>query len=285
MHKILELKYLPEILPFYDVLLFDIWGVISEGNFTYKSVVESINSIMDKKEVFIISNAPRDIDFSYKELKEHGLKIPPNQIMTSGYLVKSLLLQSKKYFFIDEPIILHLGSDRNKDLIKPLDYKITNNLDHANICLLSIFRDHGEDLQEFDHLFPEIIKKQIPIICSNPDIIVPHKGNYRYCSGYFAAKIENMGGEVIYTGKPNKEIYQVVFDLISEVEKKKILMIGDTFETDILGAKNMNIDSALVLTGNAKNFYFKTDTMESKLQKLTKISIEKNIIPNFIIDL
>lgn len=33
-------------------------------------------------------------------------------------------------------------------------------------------------------------------------------------------------------------------------DKNRILMIGDTLETDILGATNAGIDSALVMTGN-----------------------------------
>ena len=34
----------------------------------------------------------------------------------------------------------------------------------------------------------------------------------------------------------------------------EILMVGDTIETDILGASDFGIDSALVLTGNGARF-------------------------------
>ncbi|KJV53838.1 HAD hydrolase, IA, variant 1 family protein [Orientia tsutsugamushi str. Gilliam] len=61
-----------------------------------------------------------------------------------------------------------------------------------------------------------------------------------------------MGGKVVYSGKPHSEIFQAVLNTLAlNVKKKKILMIGDTLETDILGANNIGIDSALVLTGNA----------------------------------
>ena len=51
-------------------------------------------------------------------------------------------------------------------------------------------------------------------------------------------------------GKPSKTFYAYCPET-AKVPKNKILMIGDTPETDILGAQNFGIDSLLVFTGNA----------------------------------
>jgi ribonucleotide monophosphatase NagD (HAD superfamily) len=52
----------------------------------------------------------------------------------------------------------------------------------------------------------------------------------------------------VVVGKPSK----IAFDIALEVagcEKEEALMVGDRLETDILGAVDAGIDSALVLTG------------------------------------
>jgi ribonucleotide monophosphatase NagD (HAD superfamily) len=59
-----------------------------------------------------------------------------------------------------------------------------------------------------------------------------------------------MGARVIYMGKPSKTFYSSLPEA-TKVPKDTILMIGDTLETDILGAQNFGIDSLLVFTGNA----------------------------------
>jgi ribonucleotide monophosphatase NagD (HAD superfamily) len=45
----------------------------------------------------------------------------------------------------------------------------------------------------------------------------------------------------------------MVFKEFPERDLSKILMIGDTIETDIIGAIQVGIDSLLVLTGNTGN--------------------------------
>ena len=63
-----------------------------------------------------------------------------------------------------------------------------------------------------------------------------HRGNKKeYCAGYIAKIFEDMGGEVIYYGKPHKEIYKMCFN-----ENEKVLAIGDNLRTDIKGANNLN---------------------------------------------
>jgi len=43
-----------------------------------------------------------------------------------------------------------------------------------------------------------------------------------------------------------KEFFEIIFKEICVKNKKEVLMIGDTFTSDILGANNAGIDSCLV---------------------------------------
>ena len=68
------------------------------------------------------------------------------------------------------------------------------------------------------------------------------------CAGALAKTFETLGGEVIYYGKPYKEIYEMCFDT-----KEKVLAIGDNLRTDIKGANNLNIDSLFIYNGVHRN--------------------------------
>lgn len=89
----------------------------------------------------------------------------------------------------------------------------------------------------------------------NPDLGINQHGIYRYCSGYYAEKIKQLGGKVIYSGKPYEEIYSKVLQECPSVAKNRILMIGYTFYTDILADNWFGIDSGLVLTGNSRDYH------------------------------
>ena len=59
-------------------------------------------------------------------------------------------------------------------------------------------------------------------------------------------------------------------------------MIGDTFETDILGANRSGIDSALVLTGNSVKLHDQKKLINDKLKALTIHARNIGIMPTFV---
>jgi HAD superfamily hydrolase (TIGR01459 family) len=102
-------------------------------------------------------------------------------------------------------------------------------------------------------MIQKIIQNKIPVICANPDKIATHGDKTRKCAGYIADKILAKGGRVIFIGKPYPLIYEIIMEKYSCTDKSKVLMVGDTIETDVRGAKQAGIVSLLVLTGNTGN--------------------------------
>ena len=280
----LQLKNIFSVMDDYDVFLFDIWGVIQENYVAYLGVVDSINAIMKQKIVFFVSNVPRDNLAIYQMLKDLGINVSPEMIITAGEIAINIIDASKINFGITNPIIFHLGNDRN-NITETFHHTITTNIYEANIMLITCYREEFENLEEFDDFLRLVAKLNIINICANPDIIAPNQGKNRYCAGYFSQKLEQFGGSVIYTGKPHKEIYNNVLNKIPNISKNRILMVGDTLGTDILGANRFGIDSALVLTGNAKAFHEEYHDMDKKLLQLKIASIQENVMPNFVIQL
>ena len=204
----------------------------------------------------------------------------PEQVLTSGDVVR------EQFILSNDPIFRHLGkcfyhldSAKNKDLLAGLKTEETQNLEEAKFVLLSAFMDASENLRQYDNYLNQALKLQLPIICVNPDKIAVEGDSIRYCSGTLAEQYEQMGGTVYYYGKPYANVFDVVFSRVKAkgvLDKKRMLMIGDTLETDILGANRAGIDSALVQTGNVGRLLVSGKSMEQIIQV-------DGIVPNWII--
>ena len=107
------------------------------------------------------------------------------------------------------------------------------------------------------------------MVCTNPDLIVHRGGVEEYCAGKIAEIFENLGGEVVYFGKPHKEVY-----LSCLKKNQKTLVVGDNLKTDIKGANNMNLDSIFITGG----IYKSQINNEKIVEKLFK---EHNVSANY----
>lgn len=78
--------------------------------------------------------------------------------------------------------------------------------------------------------------------------------------------------EAIGIPKPDKGFFEYVFEKISEKDKSKIIVVGDSLSSDILGAKNAELDSIwLNLNNTSLTYNLKPTFTVSDLRKLEKI--------------
>lgn len=116
-----------------------------------------------------------------------------------------------------------------------------------------------ENIDKYKKVLKQLFKRNLTMICSNPDKFVFDGKVKKFVLqvGAIAEYYNNIGGKVIYIGKPHKEIYNYALKNLN-FKKNRVLMIGDNTQTDILGARNYGIKSVLVIDGynkNEKNFY------------------------------
>ena len=69
------------------------------------------------------------------------------------------------------------------------------------------------------------------------------------CAGALADIYIALGGEVIWYGKPHATIYRHALRLGGNPPPEAVLAIGDSLQTDILGAARMGIDAIFVTGG------------------------------------
>ena len=232
---------LSKIAHLYDTIIFDIWGVIHEGGLPYPGVASYINNLAKQTNVYFLSNTPRPSNITVNNLASYGIHTIRDFVITSGEVVRNNIITGAT-----KGMIYHLGADKNQDILKELDRLTVSTLSDADYILLTYYALDDEDNQIIFEIFQEAKGLNLPLLCANPDISVPNKNLRTNCSGYFAKYYSDIGGEVSYCGKPYPEVFAKVPAI------GKVLMVGDTIETDIIGANNFGFDSALVLTGNSR---------------------------------
>ncbi len=258
-----NLNHLSEIFKLYDTYIIDLWGVMHNGislNSKAIEVIENLNN--NSKKIIFLSNAPRPsakvIEFLRKlKMEEKFL----SKIVTSGEVAMQAINNNRfgKKFY-------HLGPARDNSIFERVQENKTS-LDKCDFILCTGFFDEQEnDLEYYKTLLEDYTNKKL--MCTNPDLVV-HRGNIEeLCAGSIAKTFESIGGEVVYYGKPYKEVYDMCFN-----QGEKVLAIGDNLRTDIKGANNLNVDSLFIYNGVHRN-EFKNDKELSMLLK--KYNVKTN---------
>jgi len=251
-----KLEHFSEIYKSYDTFIVDLWGVMHDGIALNLDAITTIeNLIASKKKVFFLSNAPRPNNKVINFLKKLKMqeKLLQN-VLTSGEVAIKFLREKKfgnKFF--------HLGPEKDNSLYKGLEIKKTS-LEMCDFILCTgLFHDYEQNLNYYKDLLKNSLSKKF--ICTNPDLIVHRGDTQEYCAGKIAQIFENLGGEVIYFGKP----YELVYNEILNTTEKSFI-IGDNLNTDIKGANNLKLDS-LFITGGVHRSEFKD---ENDLKNLLK---------------
>ena len=256
----------------YDALICDVWGVIHNGRELFEGVNDCLVKFRSKqKPVVLLSNAPRPSKYIERMLNQLGLDRKSfNEIVTSGDMTMSVLNEShygsKCY---------HIGPDRDLNIFDGVNVSRVS-FDEADFLFVTgLFDDEIEDENSYSSILDEAKKRNLKLICANPDIVVQRGEKLIPCAGAIAKKYEEIGGKAINIGKPFSPIFDKAVNLIkgiNENQNPRIIVIGDGLETDIKGANILKMDSLLVLGG-----LFASESERNIIEVLKK----KNIFPSY----
>ena len=261
-----KLDHLKNIFNNYDHFIIDLWGVVHNGVKPYEGAMKTIEELYNKKKNYIfLSNAPRPVNDVRKFLIEKMLidKKFLNNILTSGEAAINSIKNFNygKFFF-------HLGPDRDSKIFEGLENHKTNLEKCDYILCTGLYDSEMNKLNYYKKLLENSTAKKM--ICTNPDLIVDRGNTQEYCAGSIAKIFEKIGGEVVYFGKPHKQIYNSILK-----EKDKALIIGDNLRTDIKGANLIKQDSLFIIDGVHKKEITELDNLSNILRKY---NVETNFI-------
>jgi HAD superfamily hydrolase (TIGR01459 family) len=241
---------LRELVRGVDVVLSDIWGVVHNGLESFPEACEALHSFRSRGgTVILITNAPRPADSVQRQLRKLGVADETyDAIVSSGDLTRLYVADhpGRKIFWLgpEHDSAVHRGLDAVFAPLEEADY----------IVCTGLYDDETETAEDYRGMMLKARERKLTLVCANPDIVVERGDRLIYCAGAIAELYRELGGEVIFYGKPHRPIYERAMMLAGErqghpIDRKKVLAIGDSVRTDLTGAREFGIDCLFVTRG------------------------------------
>ena len=271
---------LSEIVKNYRVIFFDAYGVVKNFTGLLDGVVPLLRQLNSEKIPFFIltndaSRSPSLLSEYYID-KDGASLVPEENIISSGLLAHEFIRAK-----VPQGQIAYLGKSQSEfyirtDVHQPIP--IAEVVDPTKLVAFAMLDDEGFDWNHDINKSLNILRHfNIPSIIANPDWTFPvGLSHLAMAIGGIGEIMERICGKTFLRfGKPDAQVFTYAYSKakqrISDLQKSEILMIGDTLDTDILGANKFGIHSALVLTGN---------TMPEEYQRAIE---QKGIQPDYVL--
>jgi HAD superfamily hydrolase (TIGR01459 family) len=242
---------LSELAPGYDLILCDIWGVLHNGLVAFPPAGEALTRFRAEGGwVVLVSNAPRPGTGVAAQLDRVGVpRTAWDAILTSGDLTRAAVIERKG------ETVHHIGPPRDLPIFDGLDV-VFGDVEAADYVVCSGFHDDDtETVEDYRASLGRMRARDLWMICANPDLVVERGDRLVPCAGALAAAYQEMGGRVLYAGKPHRPVYEAALATGAKLRggepvlASRVLAVGDAMRTDIAGAAAFGIDSLLVARG------------------------------------
>jgi HAD superfamily hydrolase (TIGR01459 family) len=238
------------IAPRYDVVLCDIWGVVHNGIAAHTQACDALMRFRAHGgTVVLITNAPRPSPWVVRQMDRLGVPHDAyDDVMTSGDLTRDVIAGRKG------EAVFHIGPERDLSIFDDLDLRLTA-VEAADYVVCSgLFDEYQETPEDYCSLVATMRDRGLHMVCANPDLVVERGTERFYCAGAIADLYRATGGNVLYTGKPHRPIYEAALAKSAGVRgaaaaPARTLAIGDSLRTDITGARTLGIDGLFVSGG------------------------------------
>ena len=230
-----------------DALLADLDGVVYKGAGAIPYAVESINRVAGRMRVGYVTNNASRTDASVAEhLRQLGLSVEPNEVITSPQAAVTLLAE----LVPAGSVVLAVGGEGlTFELVKAGFVPTASALDNPAAVVQGFATTLGwEQLAEASFaLHSEVEGGGIPWVATNTDWTIPVARGIAPGNGTLVSAVHSAVGRLpVVAGKPEVAIYR---EAVTRFGAEHPVFIGDRLDTDILGSNRAGIPSVFVLTG------------------------------------
>jgi len=262
-------EHLRDLVGGVDVVLSDIWGVVHNGLVAFPEACEALHQVRAQgSTVILITNAPRPADSVQRQLRKLGVADDTyDAIVSSGDLTRTFVAErtGQSMFW--------LGPERDNSIYRGLDAVFAPLQSADYIVCTGPFDDETESAEDYRGMMTEARGRNLTLVCANPDIVVERGDRLIYCAGAIAELYRELGGEVIFYGKPHRPIYERAMAIAQACRgnvatpSSRVLAIGDSVRTDLAGAQGFGIDCLFVTRGIHSDAFDGIDRLDSVAAK------------------
>lgn len=246
-----------ELLERYDGFLLDAYGVLVNSSQTLPGANGFIKELERQGKPYrIVSNdGSTTPEAKVERWRSRGLEVPAHCLITPWNVLADssspVAVKERKGFVIGTALSLEMFCRAGG--VPVLDYEIPEVLVVADELTEPLLERLDEGLTRVARACEA--GRSVDLVVVNPDLVYPSQAGYGFTAGalalMFEAGLERLFGKpfpFVRVGKPDPAIFELaLFEL--GLPRERVVMLGDQWDTDIVGAKAVGIDSVLVTTG------------------------------------
>lgn len=221
-------------------MIFDLDGVLQFQGRVYPGAIELLDSLRQKGlPLRILSNSTLESRESCAaKLRKKGIGIYEDEVVTASFATAQYLktLDPRSCWIM----LKREGLDEFRDF--------RHDSENPEYIVLGDFREDF-NFQNLNKAL-RLLSTGAKLIVMIPEIIDNSMGELELTVGAYGKMLEEAASiKATYIGKPNRYVFEIALNTMEITERNKILMVGDKISTDISGARNVGLKTALVKTG------------------------------------
>ncbi|WP_257170285.1 TIGR01459 family HAD-type hydrolase [Bradyrhizobium sp. SRS-191] len=247
-----EIGGLSAIADRFDHVLLDQWGTLHDGRTVFPAALDCLAKLKRAhKPILVLSNSGKRARSNAERLARLGVSSATyDGILTSGEVTWAGLRDRTRAPFTDcgdTCFLISRGGDRS--LIEDLDIVTVDDIREADFILLGGLDDDLAEPDLWREPFAQAAARGLPMICANPDLMMFGTSGLVSAPGTLARAYEWLGGAVTFVGKPHAPIFEAALEQLGHPDPRRVLMIGDSLDHDVAGARAMGLQSLLLADG------------------------------------
>lgn len=241
-----------------DGLIFDLDGTLYLGDEALPGAVELLQELRRRgKRILFVTNKPLQPREQYAhKLTQLGIQAEPQDVLTAAAALGDYLVKKSPdlhLYVIGEPSLKKelLGMGLHV-LDEFLDQDAQQVIDPGAIQAVVVAFDRSLDYRKLNTAYQALLNGAL-FLATNADKACPMPGGSIPDAGATIAALEHISGRKVdfIAGKPSAWMAALALSRL-QVPAQRCLLVGDRLETDIRMGQQAGMQTALVLTGAAK---------------------------------
>lgn len=228
----------------YKVILADLDGTINRGSILLPGVSEIYDELsLQGLQWFFLSNNASVLDVDlFEKIRGWGFSITHRQVVNSASVLTDHIRRH-----VPGIRLMVVGQQRLAEACINAGALISSDPKLTDAVVVALDRNFTYQKMKMAH---KAIQYGARFWATNLDATYPDEENFSPGAGSIVASIAEAAGfapERVF-GKPSPNMAEIVLDRTG-VEPSECLVVGDRIDTDMMFARNSNMDCALVLSG------------------------------------
>lgn len=237
---------LGEVAPLFDAFILDLWGLVHDGEKAYPPSAGTLRALRDAgKKTILLSNAPRRAHALVDGMTRMGIaRVLYGDVLSSGEATRDALIARDDPFFAALGAkAYHLGPERDRSVFEDTGLEVVPGVGDADFVVNTGPGRLDETVDDYQDVLAAAARRDLPMVCANPDLVVVRAGSRIVCAGALAARYRDLGGRVAYRGKPDPAVYRLAVARLGVADASRVAVVGDALETDVKGARAAGLAS------------------------------------------